>query len=359
VPPIEPIVPPVEPVAPDRNLPDLSLLEVGWEINEEENELSIIARVENAGAMPSPRTVLYAESLSADWWYGEVAVPELGVGDVTQAIIVLEIPEELRGRSHLFDVGVDAWNDIDEFDDENNWQSAEIWIPEGLEVQDGLDPLMPVIGVVAVAVAAGGTFAVRHSARVKRHREWQEKAEEEKPPDICQPCTRCCRKVELKLETSRREITNLGIGARDPLSGERIKGEKIQGEIVESFNRVITAYRRGENLKKLQEQQIKPLAYDLGQHILEWLRSEAEWWDIFITGHLEGGKATFEFILYHCKRRGDVSVWEEEDKWEATVKQSIDEPVGTISGLDAGEEELPERLAVELSHLLVQFIEKV
>lgn len=106
-------------------------------------------------------------------------------------------------------------------------------------------------------------------------------------------------------------------------------------------------------------QQVATVAGALLLQIMEWLRSESVSRDVSIVGHLEGGKVTFQFILYHCKRRGTVNIWEEEDKWKETVKDERDEPVGILRSLDPVEPEVPEWLALELTRLLMQLTEKV
>jgi hypothetical protein len=54
-----------------------------------------------------------------------------------------------------------------------------------------------------------------------------------------------------------------------------------------------------------------------------------------------------------------VNVWEEEEKWKATVEDKRDEPVGILGGLNPAEPKVPERLVSELTGLLTEFIEKV
>ena len=92
---------------------------------------------------------------------------------------------------------------------------------------------------------------------------------------------------------------------------------------------------------------------------MEWLRGETAPQDVDISGHLVGGKVTCQFILYHCKRRGNMNVWEEEEKWKATVEDKRDEHVGMLGGLNPAEPKIPERLVSELNRLLTEFIEKV
>jgi hypothetical protein len=54
-----------------------------------------------------------------------------------------------------------------------------------------------------------------------------------------------------------------------------------------------------------------------------------------------------------------MNVWEEEEKWKATMEEKRDEPVGMLGGLNPAEPKIPERLTSELTRLLTEFIEKV
>lgn len=217
----------------------------------------------------------------------------------------------------------------------------------------------PVIGgVIGGAAVAGTTLTIRRSIKVRRRREWHEKAQEEKPPETCQPCSRHCRKIELELEPALYKITHLSLSTYNSISGERSKERQVRGEIVDRLDRAVTAHRQGEKSEKLQEQ-VARLAHKLLQQIIEWLHGEPAPRDVSLVGYLEGGKVTCQFILYHCKHRGNVNVWEEEDKWKATIEDKRGEPMGTLRGVDPVEAKVPERLTPELTRLLMQFIEKV
>ena len=187
---------------------------------------------------------------------------------------------------------------------------------------------------------------------------YQESAKEEEPPETCQPCTRYCRKIELELKPAQRKIVRLSLRTMKTGSSEPSKESESPDEIVDGLNKVVIARRQGEEAVRLQGQ-IASLADRMLECIMEWLRGEVTPQDVTITGHLEGGKMTCRFILYHCKRRGNMNVWEEEERWKATVADKRDEPVGILGDLNPAEPKIPERLAPELTGLLMQFIEKV
>ena len=357
---IPPPPPTAPPPPPEAARPDLVLADL-WDTIEEGRWLVITAQVANAGDARATETILRAESGVADWWAAETTVPGLDSDNVIEVILELEIPDDLRGRSHFFRVCADPWNDITEWSDDNNCQEIEVWVPESGEepVGPGDDATLPTVAVVGViAIAAIATFSIRHSIKFHRHKEWQEKAEEEEPQETCEPCTRYCRKIELEVEPALRKIAHLSLSTYDTVSSEQSKERQVKGEIVDGLNKAVRANRRREKPEKLQRQ-VAPLAQALLQQIMEWLRSEPAPRDVSIAGHLEGGKVTFQFILYHCKRIGNVNVWEKEDKWKATVEDKRDEPVGILRSLNPAEPSISEGLASELTQLLVRLIEKV
>jgi hypothetical protein len=155
-----------------------------------------------------------------------------------------------------------------------------------------------------------------------------------------------------------RKIAYLRLGAYDPVHSEQIKDEQVTGEIVDGLNKVVSARHRRVNAEKLQEL-VTPQTHALLQQIMGLLREELSPRDVSLRGHLEGGKVTCQFILYHCKRRGNVNIWEEEAKWEATIKDERDELVGILHSIDPAELGIPEQVAPDLTRLLMQFIEKV
>lgn len=358
-----------EPVPEGR--PDLVLLGLDWEIVEEGYLLVIIAHIENAGDAPASEAVVYAESQLADWWAAEAVVPGLDSGDGVEAAIELEIPEELRERSHTFRVVVEAREEIAEWDVDNNWQEIEIWVPEvgeppqpppgplrEAEPEFDLIPLVLTVVVVVSVTVVGVTLTVRRMIKIRRRKKWQEQAKEGEPPETCQPCTRHCRKIEVELEPARRKVVHLALIAQDPVSGERSQTGRVEGGVVGALNKAVRARRRRQKPDNL-ERLVAPVAGMLLQQIGEWLRREPAPRDVFIVGHLAGGEVTFQFILYHCRRRGKVNVWEEEDKWKATVADEHDEPVIALRGLDTADRGMLERLVPELTQWLVRFIEKV
>jgi hypothetical protein len=363
-------------------LPDLVVDRVDSEILEE--TLIIVATIENAGeADIEEEFIVTAEAPS---WSGKARVSELGVGKIDEVRIDLNIRDELREQWHSFDVIVDSGYEIVELNEENNRQTIRVWVP-GIEVPPSPTTLTPtsepaeepeepdfempppaelvypnhvliILIVIVLSTVGGITLTIRRIIEIRRRKEWQEKAEKEEPHETCHPCTHHCRKIELEPKLALRKIVYFNLRAYDPSSGEESKEWQVKGTVVDGLNKAVTAHRRRAQPEKLQDY-VAHLAHAFLQQIMERLQDEPTPRDLVIVGHLEGGKLTCRFILYHCNRRGTENIWEEEAKWTAKIKDEHDEPVGTLHGLNPAEPEIPEQLTTELIRLLIPFIEKI
>ncbi|HUV80714.1 MAG TPA: family 16 glycoside hydrolase [Candidatus Bathyarchaeia archaeon] len=369
------------PVTPEY--PDLIVAMVNSEIVEE--TLIIVAAVENAGEAPVEEGFIIVTA-EAPGWSGDAGVPELGVGEIAEVTINLNIRDELREQWHSFDVIVDSEYELVESNEENNRQTIRIWVP-GIEVppstttptptpepaeepeEPGFEMPPPaelehpnhelIILIVIVLSAVGGTaLTIRRIIEIRSRKEWQEKAEEEEPRETCEPCTHHCRKIKLEPKPALRKIVYFNLRAYDPSSGEESNEWQVKGTVVDGLNKAVTAHRRRAQPEKLQDH-VAHLAHAFLQQIMERLQDEPTPRDLAIVGHLEGGKFTCQFTLYHCNRRGTENIWEEKAKWTAKIKDEHDEPVGTLRGLNPTEPEIPEQLTAELIRLLIQFIEKI
>ncbi|HUV02702.1 MAG TPA: CARDB domain-containing protein [Desulfobacteria bacterium] len=370
------------PVTPDYR-PDLVVDGVDSEIVEE--TLLIVAAIENAGEAPVEEGFILVTA-EAPGWSGEAGVPELGVGEIAEVTITLDIRDELREQWHSFDVIVDSGYEIVESNEDNNRQTIRVWVP-GIAVSPSTTTPTPtsepteepeepgfempppaelehpnhelIILIVIVLSAVGGTaLTIRRIIEIRSRKEWQEKAEEEEPRETCQPCTHHCRKITLEPKPALRKIVYFNLRAYDPSSGEESKEWHVKGTVVDGLNKAVTAHRRRAQPEKLRDH-VAHLAHAFLQQIMERLQDELTPRDLAIVGHLEGGKLTCQFTLYHCNRSGTENIWEEEAKWTAKIKDEHDEPVGTLRGLNPAEPEIPEELTAELTRLLIQFIEKI
>ena len=211
---------------------------------------------------------------------------------------------------------------------------------------------------VLLAIFGGAAITLSLSIRNRSRKRWQENSKKEEPPERCQHCTRYCRKIEIGLEPARRKIAYLILTSRDSASNKEGQNRQVSAEIVDRLNEAVTARRSGEKIENL-EQRITLASQRLLQYTSEWVRPKGGVQDVSIDGHLRGGRVTCQFVLYHCKRKGDVNFWEEEKTWKATVKDERKEPVTVLYGLNPNEPTIPERLLPELAQSLTQFVMKV
>jgi hypothetical protein len=74
---------------------------------------------------------------------------------------------------------------------------------------------------------------------------------------------------------------------------------------------------------------------------------------------MEGSNITFQFILYHCAKKGEGTAWEEVDKLKKTLADKRDEPVGLLQDVIPADPANIEKLTPVLTDILLQFIERV
>ena len=135
-----------------------------------------------------------------------------------------------------------------------------------------------------------------------------------------------CRKINLELEAKRLEIDILKIQTYEPAEGRAGKSSENKGDIVDGLIEAVNAHRAGEAPEDVSKK-IEPVSDGILLLAKQLLRGDSGSWDVHVSAHQQGGKVTCEFILYHCERRGNTSVWEEEDKWKAKVTQELDTQV--------------------------------
>jgi len=335
---------------------DLTISSIDYWFEDDGRILVLSVEIANQGNAVAPDTLVYVEDIEHNWLYEYGSVQALDPEETTWIEIRLDIPEELHGTRCMFSVEVDPEDAVREIDEENN-EATTPWIqlPEPSENEPPLLEVIVILGIICVI-----TFIIRRTIRIQYHKEWQKKAKEEGPPDTCHPCTRYCRKIVLELKPALRKITHLSFVVSEPVSGEQSRGIQVKGELVDGLNKAVMAHRRREMPEKLREQ-VAPLAHALLLQITDRLRGkrgESAPRDISITGHLEGGKVSCQFILYHCKRRGKVNVWEEEAKWKATIKDECDVFVGTLRNLEPTEQGILKQVP-DMTRLLMLFIKSV
>jgi hypothetical protein len=355
---------------PSRKPPDLKI-EFKERRFEENNEvLVLVVYVENLGNTRAGPTEVAILEPGYDWARQRTEVGALNPGERREVELRLRLPNEVRGTTQTFLLKVDPEERIDELEESNNELRRQVVLPiqtgpapKPAEAEE-ISPEVVTWKLILFAVVSGSItlsaiiFTMHNTIRNRRRKKWQEKAKEKEPPERCRPCTYYCRKIEVELKPRRRKTTHLILISYDPVSGKQSKAQHVKGKFVDGLNRMITAHRRKKKPKKLMKQ-ADTLSHTLLRQIIKSLQSEKTSRDVSVTAHLEGGQVTCQFILYHCKRKGTVTFWQEKDRWKKSFRDERDVSIGTLRGLDPAEPEMPDQLAPELSRFLTQFIEKV
>ena len=194
---------------------------------------------------------------------------------------------------------------------------------------------------------------------VRRYRKrWQEEAREERPPKTCRPYALYCRRVVLKFNPHpwRVSVLKLGLVASPHLKPRRTR--KLRGEVRGDLNEAIAASRRGATPDDIRSR-AKSIANDTLHRAREWLKGLETQGDIAIDARLEDGEASCEFFLYRCVEKGEVSVWEEVDKWKSKVKVKRDVHVCQLDDVSPSRRERFEELLPGLADAVVRFIKRV
>ena len=329
--------------------------------------LTLLFQVSNVGNAPSDKTAILVMDTAQRIANVNAPVPELERGQTELAQAPLRVPDDQRGTKHVFMAEVDPEALIEEMNEDNNTSRTQsIYIPNE-EPRKPVDkpppvppprkiPWTPVI--IATITLVGVTLGIRKAVRASHRKKWQERSEEEEPPETCQPCARYCRRVEIEVDPARRKIANVTISFHDSVSGGQYKDIYAKGKAVSDLNKLLKFHRQRKRQKKLQKQ-AKSVAGTLSRQIMDRLQHDPQGNDVSMVAHLEGGEATCKFILYHCKRRGNTGVWEEESEWEATIKDERDEVIGALRYLDPADAGILARLTPELIQLLIQFVQRI
>jgi hypothetical protein len=286
-----------------------------------------------------------------DWDTAERTAPALEPGSADSILFGLDIKGRHRNKSHQFEMSLDPDRIILELDETNNLERTR-----RLSIGRWNPPLWA-MAAVGAALLAAAVLVVRRRRRIRERKAWQETAIDGELPEACEPCTRMCRRIEAELEAPKREMSHLALHAMDPGSGISRRRTVVRGKGVARLNQAIAAYRGGAKLEEL-EAQVKPLAESLAREIVKWLHSEGIAQDVRLVGYLQGGRVTYEYTVYHCKRVGMENVWDEEDTWRATVEDERAENVGTLSELDPASDATPAMRVEELVRFLIAFLQK-
>jgi hypothetical protein len=363
-----------------QNPPDWAVEQADeWDFEDEGRTLVLFVEVVNFGD-EAPETRLLVEG----WDASDAPVPPLLPEEGVAVEVRLPIPDELRGSTQTLSVIVDPDNEIKERDEENNRaETPPIALPEleeepepppgepgepppeepgepppeepgeppprepgepPPEVPGEIPNLRPYIigGGVAVALGAvalgalivttlrGGRGGVSVSARA----ELQRQAHGDEPPDECTPGTRYVRKIETEIKPAAWEVAELRVGLFDAATGATGARHKAPKSVVSAVNRAIREQRRLGGAGRIDEI-VRPAAQELSELIVGWQSLESQARDVAFDAQLEGGEASFKFVVYRC-REGLPPRWEEEGEWTADLK-AVDRHVGTLWGRQARE----------------------
>lgn len=221
-------------------------------------------------------------------------------------------------------------------------------------------PIIPIIGAVVVVgtvTLAGLTLTVRHSMKVRTRREWERKAQEEKPREPCRASSRYCQK-EVEVNLKRGKITEVRLRAAGRGSGRGEQEKGLTGKPANELDGAVVAHRLGRQAADLQER-VEMVAGEVSRQIVAWLQGEKPPQEVAVDAHFEGVEVTLTFTLFRCVQKGPVTTWEEEDEWEVSYQQEHDEPVGTLFLQNPIEVGLAELITPDLARLLMQFVQRM
>jgi hypothetical protein len=187
--------------------------------------------------------------------------------------------------------------------------------------------LLLVIGGLAALLALAAVLVTRRVRRARRRIAWQLRARREPPERPCKERSHYCQKTEIKLKPGRRHIAYLEVhahnGDRDALS------TTVSDRVVDALNSALRGYRHHHERDELQRS-VAPAADQLVREIESWLGDDTSYHGISTDAHLTASAIDFTFTLYRCSKKNDGPEWEEEDEWEASLDDEVDETVAEL-----------------------------
>jgi hypothetical protein len=329
-----------------------------WDFEDEGRTLVLFVEVVNFGG-EAPETRLLVEG----WDTSDAPVPPLASEESVTVEVRLPIPDELRGSTQTLSVVVDPDDEIEERVEQNNRaETPPIVLPEPEEEPEPppgepegeippeevppeelippaeIPNLRPYIigGGVVVALGAIGLGALivttlrgrsgRLSASARA--ELQSQAHEQEPPDECTPGIRYVRKIEVEVKPAAWEVAGLDMTLFNATTGKIGACHKAPQSVVSALNRAIRERRLGETGKAGDI--VRAAARELSELIVGWQSRESHARDVSLDARLEGGEATFKFVVYRCQE-GLPPRWQEGGKWTADLK-ALERHTGTLWG---------------------------
>ncbi len=343
-------------------LPDLVITDVSSFVAEDSLELYVDVTNQGSGYADPFIVTSGGPGTSGQWSGSESVIYGLDPGDDTTLEIVLEIPEDQLGKLANIDIIVDPENAIAELDESNNgWSwSQELTVDGNIlrapeddfsentqesESQPESSDVGTFLGVIIpIAIVFGGLIVYPRLVKLR----WELKAIETCPED-CPPGTEFCLK-EVCLKPGSCKITKLHLKA---CTSDDCKKKAIEGEIVSDLNRIRAASYRGDNPDALLHQ-VESLSVRIIDEVIRWLSDSPGSYDISISADVDLGEATCKYSRYICNQERRPT---KKKSWEKTVK-GCNRGIGTLNDIDLKDTAISERLKLDLTGMIMQFIER-
>ena len=195
-----------------------------------------------------------------------------------------------------------------------------------------IGPLLGLLALIAVPVAAYLGWDMVRKQRMRRQRqqleEWQEKAEQELSRE-CRPGAKLPI-IGRKVRSDNWEIVHLMFTTR--VTGEsQIYDDQhlVGGKLVRRLNEIIALRKHTEDEERLRRM-AAPVAAELAKLIWLWNKSTKDR-QVGIQANIEG-RVAYEFKLYECQKTESGNRWQKIKEWEGRVKEKQTISAGHVAG---------------------------
>ena len=194
-------------------------------------------------------------------------------------------------------------------------------------------PLLGLLAVVGVPVAAYLTWDAARRRKLTRERQqlerWQEEAQQELPRD-CQPGAKLPI-VGRKVKAGTWEIVHLVFFAELSAAGQPYADQHfVGGKIVWRLNEIVALRKRTGDEDRLRRM-AAPLAQELARLLWVWGRREWQNRSVDAQASVEG-KVTYEFKLYECQQTDEGNRWQKVKDWQGAIKETRELLAGRLVG---------------------------
>ncbi|MBN1120472.1 MAG: hypothetical protein JXJ17_05300 [Anaerolineae bacterium] len=350
---------------------------------EEDGRVAVLfVEVANLGLEDVPPSTLAVYVEGAEEIIAFMPIEALGPESTQGVEVWLELPEGWGGTERSFAAEADANNDIQEdFEDNNFASTGPVEIPGAIEPPPQPEPTEPrdepapmpgpepqpysggvplrllvlllIGGGLGGVAAIAATLTIRHTIKIRRRKEWQQKAKKEKVPDTCQPPQHYCE-VETEIELKMLNVTEIDLAVTDARTGNR-KTKKVKGNIPRILNQATRVRLKHETPEQLG-QWINELASETAGEAAALVYQQASVCHLSMGIHLEGIEVTSTFRLYRCVKKGQSSQWKQIDLWKDKRKEQRDEPLAMFNSIGPEDTTLNKQIADGLKEPFRKFI---